>query len=110
LCKNKAGCKKRGEAWWISFLELIENEFFGHEKGAFTGAHSRNFGKFEFANSGSVFLDEISNLKLELQAKLLRFLQQRDCTRIGGHRSIKVVVRMITATNISLKQNEDVGY
>ncbi len=84
--------------------ELIESELFGHEKGAFTGAYSRNIGKFEFANSGSVFLDEISNLKLELQAKLLRFLQERDFTRIGGHRSIKVDVRMITATNISLKQ------
>jgi DNA-binding NtrC family response regulator len=84
--------------------ELIESELFGHEKGAFTGAYSRNIGKFEFANSGSVFLDEISNLKLELQAKLLRFLQERDFTRIGGHRSIKVDVRMITATNLSLKQ------
>jgi DNA-binding NtrC family response regulator len=84
--------------------ELIESELFGHEKGAFTGAYSRNIGKFEFANSGSVFLDEISNLKLELQAKLLRFLQERDFTRIGGHRSVKVDVRMITATNISLKQ------
>ncbi len=84
--------------------ELIESELFGHEKGAFTGAYSRNIGKFEFGNSGSVFLDEISNLKLELQAKLLRFLQERDFTRIGGHRSIKVDVRMITATNISLKQ------
>lgn len=84
--------------------ELIESELFGHEKGAFTGAYSRNIGKFEFANSGSVFLDEISNLKLELQAKLLRFLQERDFTRIGGHGSIKVDVRMITATNISLKQ------
>ena len=84
--------------------ELIESELFGHEKGAFTGAYSRNIGKFEFANSGSVFLDEISNLKLELQAKLLRFLQERDFTRIGGHRSIKVDVRMIAATNISLKQ------
>jgi DNA-binding NtrC family response regulator len=84
--------------------ELIESELFGHEKGAFTGAYSRTIGKFEFANSGSVFLDEISNLKLELQAKLLRFLQERDFTRIGGHRSIKVDVRMITATNISLKQ------
>jgi len=84
--------------------ELVESELFGHEKGAFTGAYSRSIGKFEFANSGSVFLDEISNLKLELQAKLLRFLQERDFTRIGGHRSIKVDVRMITATNISLKQ------
>jgi len=84
--------------------ELIESELFGHEKGAFTGAYNRNIGKFEFANGGSVFLDEISNLKLELQAKLLRFLQEREFTRIGGHRSIKVDVRMITATNISLKQ------
>lgn len=84
--------------------ELIESELFGHEKGAFTGAYSQNIGKFEFANSGSVFLDEISNLKLELQAKLLRFLQERDFTRVGGHGSIKVDVRMITATNISLKQ------
>ena len=84
--------------------ELIESELFGHEKGAFTGAYARYIGKFEFANSGSVFLDEISNLKLELQAKLLRFLQEREFTRIGGHRSIKVDVRMITATNISLKQ------
>jgi DNA-binding NtrC family response regulator len=84
--------------------ELVESELFGHEKGAFTGAYSRNIGKFEFANSGSVFLDEISNLKMELQAKLLRFLQEREFTRIGGHRSIKVDVRMITATNISLKQ------
>jgi len=84
--------------------ELVESELFGHEKGAFTGAYSRNIGKFEFANTGSVFLDEISNLKMELQAKLLRFLQEREFTRIGGHRSIKVDVRMITATNISLKQ------
>ena len=84
--------------------ELVESELFGHEKGAFTGAYNRNIGKFEFANSGSVFLDEISNLKLELQAKLLRFFQERDFTRIGGHRSIKVDVRMIAATNISLKQ------
>ena len=84
--------------------ELIESELFGHEKGAFTGAYSRNIGKFEFANSGSVFLDEVSNLRLELQAKLLRFFQERDFTRIGGHRSIKVDVRMIAATNISLKQ------
>ncbi len=84
--------------------ELIESELFGHEKGAFTGAYARYVGKFEFANSGSVFLDEISNLKLELQAKLLRFLQEREFTRIGGHRSIKVDVRMITATNISLKK------
>jgi DNA-binding NtrC family response regulator len=84
--------------------DLIESELFGHEKGAFTGAYSRNIGKFEFANSGTVFLDEISNLKLELQVKLLRFLQEREFSRIGSHRSIKVDVRMIAASNISLKQ------
>ncbi len=83
--------------------ELIESELFGHEKGSFTGAYNRGIGKFEFAHGGTVFLDEISNLKLELQAKLLRFLQDREFTRVGSHRSIKVDVRMVAATNISLK-------
>ena len=84
--------------------ELIESELFGHEKGSFTGAYNRSIGKFEFANNGTIFLDEISNLKLELQAKLLRFLQEREFTRVGGHHPIKVHVRMIAATNISLKK------
>lgn len=84
--------------------ELIESELFGHEKGSFTSAYNRGIGKFEFANNGTIFLDEISNLKLELQAKLLRFLQEREFTRVGGHQTIKVDVRMIAATNISLKK------
>ncbi len=82
--------------------ELIESELFGHEKGAFTGAHSRSIGKFEFANGGTIFLDEISALKMELQAKLLRFLQEREFTKVGGHRTIKVDVRMLAATNTRL--------
>ncbi len=84
--------------------ELIESELFGHEKGAFTGAYNRGVGKFEFADGGTVFLDEISNLKIELQAKLLRFLQEHEFTRVGSHRTIKVDVRMIAATNIQLKK------
>lgn len=84
--------------------ELIESELFGHEKGAFTGAYNKGVGKFEFANGGTVFLDEISNLKIELQAKLLRFLQEHEFTRVGSHRTIKVDVRMIAATNIQLKK------
>ncbi len=82
--------------------ELIESELFGHEKGAFTGAYRRNKGKFEFANGGTIFLDEISALKMELQAKLLRFLQEREFTKVGGYRTIKVDVRMLAATNSSL--------
>ncbi len=84
--------------------ELIESELFGHVKGAFTGAYNKGVGKFEFANGGTVFLDEISNLKIELQAKLLRFLQEHEFSRVGSHRTIKVDVRMISATNIQLKK------
>ena len=84
--------------------DLVESEVFGHEKGSFTGAYTRNVGKFEFANGGTVFMDEISSLKLESQAKLLRFLQEREFTRVGGNRIIRVDVRMITATNLALKE------
>ena len=82
--------------------ELIESELFGYEKGAFTGAYNQSIGKFEFANGGTIFLDEISTLKMELQAKLLRFLQEREFTKVGCHRIIKVDVRMLAATNTSL--------
>ena len=82
--------------------ELMEAELFGHEKGAFTGAHKQTTGKFEYAHLGTIFLDEISSLKLEFQAKLLRFIQERDFMRVGSHRSVKVDVRIIAATNTSL--------
>lgn len=84
--------------------ELIESELFGHERGAFTGAHARKIGKFEYANCGSIFLDEISSLRQEFQAKLLRFLQEREFSRIGSHQTIKVDVRVIAATNMRLEQ------
>lgn len=83
--------------------ELMEAELFGHEKGAFTGAHKQSTGKFEFAHQGSIFLDEISCLKSEFQAKLLRFIQEREFTRVGSHLTVKVDVRIIAATNTSLE-------
>ncbi len=84
--------------------ELIESELFGHEKGAFTGAYVRNIGKFEYAHGGSIFLDEVSSLRLEFQAKLLRVLQEREFSRVGSHQTIKVDVRIIAATSTPLEQ------
>ncbi len=83
--------------------ELIESELFGYERGAFTGAVKRTIGKFEYAHEGTVFLDEIASLKPELQAQLLRFLQEREITRVGSNRTIKVDVRVIAATNTRLE-------
>jgi two-component system response regulator AtoC len=83
---------------------LIESELFGHERGAFTGAHQRKLGKFELAQGGTLFLDEIGTLRAELQAKLLRVLQEREIERVGGTRSIKIDVRVIAATNTNLKE------
>jgi DNA-binding NtrC family response regulator len=79
--------------------ELMESQLFGHERGAFTGAHGRSIGKFEYANGGTLFLDEISTLRLDLQAKLLRVIQEREIQRLGSNRSIKVDVRIVAATN-----------
>jgi PAS domain S-box-containing protein len=82
---------------------LIESELFGHEKGAFTGAQARKFGRFELANEGTLFLDEIGELPLELQTKLLRVLQEGEFERLGGSLTIKVNVRIIAATNRNMK-------
>ncbi len=82
--------------------ELMEAEFFGYEKGSFTGAYKQTIGKFEFAHQGTLFLDEISSLKPEFQAKLLRFIQEREFSRVGSHRTVKVDVRIVAATNTRL--------
>ena len=83
--------------------ELIESELFGHEKGAFTSAIKQRHGKFEQANGGSLFLDEIGDMSLSAQAKVLRALQENKISRVGGDKEIKVNVRVITATNKDLK-------
>ncbi|MFO0744061.1 MAG: sigma-54 dependent transcriptional regulator [Myxococcota bacterium] len=83
--------------------ELIESELFGHERGAFTGAHQARKGKFELAHAGTLFLDEIGDMRLEVQAKLLRALQENEIERVGGSRPISVDVRVVAATNKDLK-------
>jgi len=83
---------------------LLESEFFGHEKGAFTGAHKKRMGRFELANTGTLFLDEVADIPFELQVKLLRVLQEQKFERVGGTRSISVDVRIISATNRDLSQ------
>ncbi len=89
---------------------LLESELFGHEKGAFTGATERRRGRIELAHGGSFFLDEVGELKAELQAKLLRVLQERTFERLGGTRSIEVDVRWIAATNRDLGQRMAAGH
>ncbi len=84
--------------------ELLENELFGSEKGAFTDAHDRKIGKFEIADTGTIFLDEIGDMDISLQAKLLRVLQQKNFERLGGTKSIEVDVRVIAATNMDLTE------
>ncbi len=83
---------------------LFESELFGHEKGAFTGASAKRKGKFELADKGTIFLDEIGELPLQLQAKLLRALQEKKITRVGGETDIKVDIRILAATNRDLKK------
>lgn len=88
---------------------LVESALFGHEKGAFTGATQRTQGAFERAHSGTVLLDEISEMRLDLQAKLLRVIQEQEFERVGGHQPIKVDVRIIATTNRNLKSQVDAG-
>lgn len=88
---------------------LIESELFGHERGAFTGAIDRRIGKFELANHSTLFLDEIGELPLEAQAKLLRVIQERELERVGGKQIIKIDVRLIAATNRNLEEEVKAG-
>jgi two-component system, NtrC family, response regulator AtoC len=82
--------------------DLLESELFGHERGAFTGAVQQRIGKFEQASRGTIFLDEIGEMELSLQAKLLRVIQEREIVRVGGNKTIRIDCRIITATNKSL--------
>jgi chemotaxis protein methyltransferase CheR len=101
LCKDRALVKVNCATLPSS---LIENELFGHEKGAFTGSHARHLGRFEVADGGTIFLDEIGELSLELQSKLLRVIQDGEFERLGSSRTIKVNVRIIAATNRNLEE------
>jgi len=83
---------------------LFESEMFGHVKGAFTDARDDRVGRFENAHGGTLFLDEIGNIPLSIQAKLLQVIQNRELIRVGGHKPVKIDIRLITATNRSLKQ------
>jgi transcriptional regulator with PAS, ATPase and Fis domain len=84
--------------------ELVESTLFGHEKGAFTGAIRQQLGKFELASGGTLFLDEVGDLRYELQAKLLRALQENEIERVGGTHPIKTIFRLIAATNVDLQK------
>jgi len=88
---------------------LIESELFGHEKGAFTGAIRQKRGKFELANKGTIFLDEIGSVDIDVQVKLLRVLQEKEFERVGGYKTIKTDVRVVAATNKNLEQAVEEG-
>jgi len=89
--------------------ELLESELFGHEKGAFTGAMARKIGKFEEANQGTIFLDEIGELDMNLQSKLLRVLQERELVRVGGSEKVKLDIRLVVATHKNLAEQVKQG-
>jgi len=85
--------------------ELLESELFGYEQGAFTSAVAPKPGKFELANGGTIFLDEIGNMPLNMQAKILRVLQEQEIERLGSQKSMKIDVRVVSATNANLKKD-----
>lgn len=89
--------------------DLIESELFGHEKGSFTGATAKRIGKFEQADGGTIFLDEVGDMSLKTQAKVLRVLQEEELTRVGGNKNIEVNVRVISATNKNLEDEIKAG-
>lgn len=89
--------------------ELVESELFGHEKGAFTGAYAKKIGKFEEANLGTIFFDEVAELDFDLQVKLLRAIQEKEIVRVGGNNTIKINCRIITATNKDLLTEVQAG-
>jgi len=103
-------CSKRKDTPFIAVncaaipKELIESELFGCERGAYTGAHARRIGKFEETSDGTIFLDELGELDIGLQAKILRVLQEKEIVRLGGNRKIKVNCRVIASTNRDLRQ------
>src|SRR5262249_30876054 len=88
---------------------LMEAEFFGHERGAFTDAQQMRTGRLEQANRGTLFLDEIGTMPYDLQGKLLRVLQERECQRIGGSQTIKLDIRFVAATNVMLEEKVKAG-
>ena len=90
--------------------ELIESELFGHEKGSFTGATEKQVGKFEQADRGTIFLDEVGDMSAKTQAKVLRVLQEGEVERLGSARTIKVDVRVIAATNKNLEEEIEKGH
>lgn len=106
---------QRGKASFVAVncgalpRNLIQTELFGHEKGAFTDAHSRKIGRIEAANGGTIFLDEIGDLPLDLQGNLLRFVQEKTIERVGSTRPISVDVRVIAATNVDLEKAVEAG-
>lgn len=88
---------------------LVESELFGHERGAFTGAHAAKPGLFELADGGTLFLDEVGTMPLDVQAKLLRVLEDKEVRRVGGTKSRKVDIRILAATNADLERDIEAG-
>lgn len=110
---HEAGRRRQGNFVEINCAaipeSLLEEELFGHKKGTFTGAMADKIGKFEYANNGTIFLDEIGDMPVSLQAKLLRVLQQREYTPLGGHQKVRLNIRVIAATHQDLKKMVEDG-